>query len=96
MQLLAIAVSTAPRLDHVHNLSKTGARLSSRSAPQPGTPYTFLLILPGTEARSQVVKVPAKVVWSSSFEFGVNFDIADAGFERFVERLALQPGAARS
>jgi len=93
VQLLAIAASTAPRLDHVHNLSKGGARLSSRAAPQAGATYTFLLIIPGTEARTQVVKVPSTVVWSSSFEFGVRFDIRDAGFERFVDRLAVEAPA---
>ncbi len=90
VQLLAIAVSAAPRLDHVHNLSRGGARLSSRAAPAVGAPYTFLLIIPGTEARTQVVKVPATVVWNSSFEFGVNFDVRDAGFDRFVDQLAVQ------
>ena len=90
VQLLAIAVSAVPRLDHVHNLSKSGARISSRAAPEQGSPYTFLLIIPGTESRSQVLKVPAKVVWTSTYEFGVNFEIQDAGFDRFVDRLAVQ------
>ncbi|MBL8950709.1 MAG: PilZ domain-containing protein [Myxococcaceae bacterium] len=90
VQLLAIAVSASPRLDHVHNLSKSGARISSRAAPEAGSPYTFLLIIPGTATRAQVLKLPAKVVWTATGEFGVRFDAQDAGLDRFVDQLAEQ------
>jgi hypothetical protein len=91
VQLLAVAVDTTPRLDHVHDLSKAGARLSSRSAPPVGTPYTFLLVIPGSQARSLVVKLPARVVWSSSFDFGVSFERRDVQVDTYLDQLAGSP-----
>jgi hypothetical protein len=38
--------------------------------------------------RAQVLKVPATVVWATDGHFGVNFDVRDAQFDRFVDQLA--------
>jgi hypothetical protein len=88
VRLLAVAMDAAPRLDHVHNLSKAGAALSSIAAPSVGAHYTFLLVIPDTKTRSLVVKLPAKVVWSGTTKFGVRFERRDSQLDTYLDQIS--------
>jgi hypothetical protein len=95
VDIMAIRAGSSPRLDRVENISRGGARIRTRATLPVGTQHTFLLVLPGTEARTLVAPVQSVIAWATPFEIGLEFKKQSGWVDEYLERVAqVQPAWA--